>query len=238
MHDLSRRNFLRGAGAAAGALVLAPLGLAADEKRAGFTLPKLPYAYDALEDAIDARTMEIHHLRHHQAYVTNLNNLLKDHSDLLGMKIGELMANIRKVPEKLRQGVINNGGGHLNHTMFWEMMAPADKRGEPKGELLKAIDEGFGSLDKFKAAFNQAAATRFGSGWAWLVVASGKLQVISTPNQNPPILEGQVPLLGCDVWEHAYYLRYQNKRADYVTNWWKVVNWNDVAERYNAARKG
>ncbi len=239
MFDLTRRDFLRTAGAAAGALALAPLGArAAEDKPGGFTLPKLPYAFDALEDAIDAKTMEIHHDRHHKTYVDNLNKALAAHPDYLKMNIGELMRAVDKMPQEIRQAVINNGGGHLNHYLFWQMMAPAGKRGEPKGELLKGIDEAFGSLDKFKAALADAAMKRFGSGWAWLVHDKGKLAVVSTANQDPPILKGQHPLLGVDVWEHAYYLRYQNKRADYVAAWWKVVDWNYVAERHNHAAKG
>ena len=233
----TRRDFLTTAGAV-GALALAPAGLIADDKTAGFTLPKLPYDPNALEDAIDAQTMEIHHGRHHKAYVDNLNKALAKHPAFLKMSVADLMARVAEVPQDVRQAVINNGGGHLNHTQFWQMMAPAGKRGEARGELGQAIDARFGSLDKFREAFTAAAMTRFGSGWAWLVHAKGQLAVVSTPNQNPPIMEGQTPLLGLDVWEHAYYLRYQNKRADYVKSWWKVVNWNDVAERYNAAKKG
>jgi Fe-Mn family superoxide dismutase len=239
MPNLSRRHFLHAAGAAAGVLALSPFdALAADEKPAGFTLPKLPYPYDALEDAIDARTMEIHHLKHHQAYVDNLNKALAKHPEFLKMDIGELMRKVKDVPEDVRQAVINNGGGHLNHSMFWQMMAPKGKGGEPSGELLKAIEADLGGLEKFRQAFSQAAATRFGSGWAWLVYDGGKLKVTSTPNQNPPVMAGQTPLLGLDVWEHAYYLKYQNRRPEYVKAWWGVVNWNDVAERYAAAKKG
>jgi superoxide dismutase, Fe-Mn family len=239
MTPLTRRAFLRAAGAAAAAVVLPAVPAPAADKPAGFTLPKLPYDYDALEPAISKRTMEFHHDKHHAAYVANLNAALKDYPDLLKVSITELMREVKtKVPEKVRQAVINNGGGHLNHTLFWQMMAPKGKGGEAKGELLKAIDAGFESLDRFQAAFTDAAMKRFGSGWAWLAAKGDKLVVMSTPNQDPTYFEGAEPLLGIDVWEHAYYLDYQNKRADYVKNWWGVVNWDFVAERYNAAKKG
>jgi Fe-Mn family superoxide dismutase len=238
MQHPSRRDFLGTAGLVAGGLALSPLGaLRAAEKPKGFTLPPLPYPFDALEDAIDARTMEIHHDKHHAAYVKNLNDALKDHPEFLSMSIEDLMRNVQKVPEPIRPKVINNGGGHLNHSMFWLMMAPRDKRGEPGGELLKAIESDLGGGDKFKQEMTAKAVGRFGSGWAWLTYGGGKLHVIDTLNQNCPYLEGQEPLLGVDVWEHAYYLRYQNRRPEYVQNWWKVVNWNDVAERFNEAKK-
>jgi Fe-Mn family superoxide dismutase len=240
MTHLNRRNFLRVAGVAAGALILPAVPARAEEKeKSGFTLPKLPYDYDALKPAIGEETMKIHHDRHHAAYVNNLNTALKDYPDLLKMPIEELMRDVDKVPEKIRQAVINNGGGHLNHSMFWQMMAPKGKGGEPKGDLLKAIEDYSGSLDKFQAAFTDAAMKRFGSGWAWLALAkNGKLVIISLPNQDPVYRAGAEPLLGIDVWEHAYYLDYQNKRGDYVKNWWTVVNWDNVAERFNHAKKG
>jgi len=239
MPHLNRRHFLRTAGLAASALLLPAVAARAEKDPAGFKLPKLPYDYDALEPAISKRTMEFHHDKHHAAYVTNLNTALKDYPDLLKMPIGELMREVKtKVPEKIRQAVINNGGGHLNHSMFWTMMAPKGKGGEAKGDLLKAIDESFGSLDKFQAAFSDAAMKRFGSGWAWLGLKGGKLVVLSTPNQDPVYFNETEPILGLDVWEHAYYLDYQNKRADYVKNWWDVVNWDYVAGRYNDAKKG
>jgi Fe-Mn family superoxide dismutase len=232
---MTRRELLRTAGAGAAALVLSPLAALA-QKADGYTLPKLPYAFDALEPHIDAKTMEIHHDLHHQAYVANLNKALAEAPRPLP-PIDEVLRDINKVPEKVRQAVINNGGGHANHSMFWEIMAPK-AGGQPKGALAKAIDEAFGSFDKFKAQLTQAAMTRFGSGWGWLVADKGKLEVLSTGNQDSPLMKGQTPILGIDVWEHAYYLKYQNKRADYVNAWWNVVNWDNVAERYNKARKG
>jgi Fe-Mn family superoxide dismutase len=235
MLKLTRREMLWTAGAGAAALVLSPSPARAAD---GFTLPKLPYAYDALEPSIDARTMEIHHDRHHAAYVTNLNAALKDQPDLLKMNIFELMRKISDVPERIRQAVINNGGGHANHSMFWVMMAGSGKGGgEPKGELAKAIDKSFKTFEDFQKQFKAAAMGRFGSGWAWLVIDKGEPVILSTANQDSPLMAGKTPLLGIDVWEHAYYLKYQNKRADYVDAWWKVVNWDDVAERYKTATK-
>jgi Fe-Mn family superoxide dismutase len=229
---LTRRELLRAAGAGAAALALSPLTALA---QGGYTLPKLPYAFDALEPHIDAKTMEIHHDRHHQAYVDNLNKALAGNPDLMKMPIDELMRNIDKVPEKIRQAVINNGGGHANHTLFWEVMGPK-KGGKPTADLAKAIDATFGSFDKFQEQLSQAALTRFGSGWGWLVVDKGKLAVISSANQDSPLMKGQTPILGLDVWEHAYYLKYQNRRADYIKAWWNVVNWDNVAERYKKAK--
>ena len=239
----TRRHLLRAAGAGAAALALAPLAhlARAAGKPEGFTLPKLPYAIDALEPYIDARTMEIHHDKHHQAYITNLNTALKAHPELFKKSVKEILVDIQSVPQDVRQAVINNGGGHANHSMFWQMMRSNKEGGGnvPSGEVAKAIDDGFGSFDKFQAKFGEAAAKRFGSGWAWLVTdGRGKLNVLSTANQDSPFLTGQIPLLGLDVWEHAYYLKYQNRRPDYVKAWWNVVNWNDVAERLNAAQKG
>src|SRR5262245_24159379 len=223
----SRREVLKAAGAGVATLALAPLvGRAADEKKVGYTLPKLPYAFDALEPSIDAKTMEIHHDRHHKAYVDNANNLLKDHPKLLALPVEELLATkINEVPEKIRQGVINNAGGHSNHSIFWEIMSP--KGGEPKGELLKAIEGKFKSVDAFKKELSTKATTLFGSGWAWLVVnKKGELEVVQKKNQDSPYMDGQTPILGVDVWEHAYYLKYQNARPKYVEAWWKVVNWD------------
>ena len=200
-----------------------------------FTLPPLPYAADALEKAIDKMTMEIHHGRHHKAYVDNLNAALQGHDALLAKPIDQLMREISSVPADIRQKVINNGGGHANHTMFWEIMGPSSG-GEPSGDLGKAIGSTFGSFDNFKAKLKEAALGRFGSGWAWLVADGGKLAIVSTANQDTPLMENKTPILGVDVWEHAYYLRYQNKRADYVDAWWKVVNWNGVAKRFAAAK--
>lgn len=200
-----------------------------------FTLPNLPYPPDALESAIDKTTMEIHHGRHHKAYVDNLNAALQGHDALLAKPIEQLMRDINSVPQEIRQKVINNGGGHANHTMFWEIMAP-NAGGNPSGALGQAIDSSFGSFDNLKAKIKEAALGRFGSGWAWVVAEAGKLTITSTANQDTPLMTGQTPILGVDVWEHAYYLRYQNKRADYVDAWWKVVNWNAVTQRFSTAK--
>jgi len=235
MFTMTRRQLLRSAGAGAAALALSPLAVLADEdKKAGFTLPKLPYAFDALEPHIDAQTMEIHHDRHHKAYVDNLNKALMGNEDLLQKPVEFLIRDIKDVPEKIRKAVINNGGGHANHTMFWEIMAK-DAGGQPNGKLAKAIADTFGSFEKFQAKLTDAAMNRFGSGWAWLVVNKEKLEVLSTANQDSPLMKNQTPILGIDVWEHAYYLKYQNKRADYVKAWWNVVNWKNVGERYEKA---
>ena len=198
-------------------------------------LPPLPYPFDALEPHIDARTMEIHHDKHHGTYVTNLNNALANHPDLQSKSAEELIKNLNAVPEAIRTAVRNNGGGHVNHSMFWKQLKPGGGS-QPGGALLQAINTTFGSLDAFKEQFNKAGLGRFGSGWAWLVVDnSGKLSITSTANQDNPISEGLTPLLGCDVWEHAYYLKYQNRRADYLGAFWNVVNWDDVATRFAAA---
>jgi Fe-Mn family superoxide dismutase len=200
-----------------------------------FTLPPLPYPANALEPHIDTRTMEIHHGRHHAAYVNNLNAAIKDHPDLEKMTIEELLRNISKVPEAIRQAVINNGGGHYNHTLFWEIMKPGGPK-EPKGGLADAL-KALGGLDKVKELVNDAGLKRFGSGWAWLVLDGGHLKVISTANQDCPLMNNQFPVLGVDVWEHAYYLKYQNARGDYLKAWWNVVNWDEVAKRYEAGQK-
>jgi Fe-Mn family superoxide dismutase len=199
-----------------------------------YTLPALPYAYDALEPHIDAETMRIHHNKHHQAYVTNANKLLVDQPELARMSPAELLLNLDKAPESLRTGLLDNVGGHLNHSEFWLMMSP-DGGGEPSGDLAVAIEKAFGSFAEFKSRFTEAAMKRFGSGWAWLVVKDGKLAIVSTPNQNPPLINGETAILGLDVWEHAYYLKYQNRRIDYAESWWNVVNWPEVARRYTAA---
>ncbi|CAM3606474.1 superoxide dismutase [Erysipelothrix anatis] len=200
-----------------------------------YKLPELAYAYDALEPQIDARTMEIHHTKHHQTYITNLNGALDKHEALKDKSLEDLIRNINDVPEDIRVAVRNNGGGHLNHSMFWEIMAPATGQ-QPEGALLEAINGTFGSVDAFKEKFDAAAKTRFGSGWAWLVVNADKqLEVISTPNQDNPLMDGLVPVLGLDVWEHAYYLNYQNRRPDYIQSWFDVVNWSKVAELFAAA---
>ena len=198
------------------------------------TLPALPYAEDALEPTIDAKTMNIHHTKHHQAYVTNLNNALVGHADLEAMSIDDLCKNIASVPEAIRGPVRNNGGGHWNHSLFWSIMGPG-KGGAPSGKLAEAIDAAFGSFDAFKEAFKKAAIGRFGSGWAWLVAKDGKLAITSTPNQDNPLMDGSgTALLGLDVWEHAYYLNYQNRRPDYIDAFWNVVNWDAVAARFAA----
>lgn len=197
-----------------------------------FTLPELPYAYDALEPHIDKETMTIHHDKHHAAYVNNLNAALEGKPELEGKSIEELVANLDAVPEAIRGAVRNNGGGHLNHTLFWEIMTPGGAA-EPKGPLAEAINAAFGSFDEFKKKFNDAGVKRFGSGWAWLVkTKDGKLDIVSTANQDNPISEGHQVLFGNDVWEHAYYLKYQNRRPDYLAAWWSVVNWDKIAERF------
>ncbi len=195
-----------------------------------FTLPSLPYAYDALEPHIDAKTMEIHHTKHHQAYVNNLNAAIEKAPELAGKSLDDLMRGINGVPEAVRTAVRNNGGGHWNHSMFWELMGP-DNGGEPSGKLADAIKSAFGDFAKFKEQFAAAAAGRFGSGWAWLVSDGGKLSITSTPNQDNPLMDGKKAILGLDVWEHAYYLKYQNRRPDYVTAWWNTVNWDAVTKR-------
>jgi len=196
-----------------------------------FTLPNLPYAFDALEPHIDAQTMQIHHGKHHQAYVNNLNAAIEKAPELADKSLDDLMRGINSVPESVRTAVRNNGGGHWNHSMFWQIMGPG-KGGEPTGKLADAIKSAFGDFAKFKEQFAAAAAGRFGSGWAWLVNDGSKLSITSTPNQDNPLMEGKNAILGLDVWEHAYYLKYQNKRPDYVTAWWNVVNWDEVAKRF------
>ena len=199
-----------------------------------FTLPALPYAHDALEPHIDKLTMEIHHGKHHNAYVTNLNNALKDHADLQALSIEALLADkCAKVPEAVRQAVINNGGGHANHSLFWTVLGP-NAGGEPMGEVGDAIKSTFGGLAGLKEKMNDAGAKRFGSGWSWLVKKGGKLEVYSTANQDSPIMTGDTPVFGIDVWEHAYYLKYQNKRPDYLAAIWNVVNWTEVNKRFKA----
>ncbi|HEY1764296.1 MAG TPA: superoxide dismutase [Opitutaceae bacterium] len=208
-----------------------------------YELPKLPYAYDALAPHIDAKTMEIHHTKHHQAYINNANKLLEGHTDLAALEVNELIANLAKVPEAIRTGLRNNGGGHSNHSFFWTILGP-NKGGAPKGSLATAINAAFTSFDKFKEEFGKAAAGRFGSGWAWLYVgADGKLAIGSTANQDSPLMgkavagiEGK-PVIGLDVWEHAYYLHYQNRRPEYVAAWWNVVNWDQAEKNFAAAGK-
>ena len=199
-----------------------------------FTLPALPYAPDALEPSIDKATMEIHHGKHHNAYVTNLNKALESAPALAGKSVEELLANnLAIVPESIRTAVRNNGGGHLNHSMFWQIMGPK-AGGQPGGKLAEAINSTFTSFDNFKDKLSAAAMGRFGSGWAWLVAHNGKLDIYSTANQDSPVLEGKYPILGIDVWEHAYYLKYQNRRPDYLAAWWNVVNWKAIEDRFNA----
>ena len=201
-----------------------------------FELPKLPYEFDALEPHIDAQTMQIHHDKHHQGYVDKLNTAITD-SGLSEMNIKELLKNIEIIPEDNRKAVINNGGGHSNHSLFWEIMSKQGG-GEPSGELQEAINQKFQSFDNFKEEFTKAATTRFGSGWAWLIVNKDKeLEIISLPNQDSPIMDGNAPILGLDVWEHAYYLKYQNKRPDYIVAFFNVINWNKVQENFTEAKK-
>jgi Fe-Mn family superoxide dismutase len=196
-------------------------------------LPKLPYDFAALEPHIDAQTMQIHHGKHHQAYINNLNAALEKHPDLQSKSVEELCRGINSVPEAIRTAVRNNGGGHWNHSRFWTWMGPG-AGGKPTGALGDAINSAFGSFDKFKEEFAKAAVGRFGSGWAWLIDEGGKLSIVSTPNQDNPLMEGKRPILGVDVWEHAYYLKYQNRRPDYVAAWWNVVNWNEVSKGLGA----
>ena len=201
-----------------------------------YTLPDLSYAYDALEPDIDARTMEIHHSKHHNAYITNVNTALEGHGDLASKDVVDLIADLDSVPEAIRTAVRNNGGGHANHSLFWTVMGPG-AGGQPGGDLANAIDSDLGGFDSFKEKFSAAGATRFGSGWAWLVAKDGKLDVLSTPNQDSPVMTGEgTPLLGMDVWEHAYYLNYQNRRPDYIAAFFNVINWEEVARRYGVAK--
>jgi Fe-Mn family superoxide dismutase len=207
-----------------------------------YELPPLPYDYNALEPYIDTQTMHLHHDKHHQAYVTNLNTALQgldaQYSTLASLSVDDLMRRINEVPETIRTTVRNNGGGHSNHSLFWQIMGP-NGGGQPSGDLAHAIEQTFGSFEQFKAAFNDVGAKRFGSGWAWLVLdRNGRLQVLSTANQDSPLMEGLSPVLGNDVWEHAYYLKYQNRRPDYLTAWWHVVNWEAVGKRFEQARRG
>ncbi|MFO0851865.1 MAG: superoxide dismutase [Gemmataceae bacterium] len=230
---LTRRDMLRTAAAGGAVLLTVPAAARAQDKKGGFTLPKLPYAYDALEPHIDARTMEIHHSKHHQAYVDNLNKALPGHTN---EQLEEVLKNLKSLPAAQQTAVRNNGGGHWNHTFFWKIMSKDG--GRPTGDLLKAIDASFGSLDGFKKEFKAKALAQFGSGWAWLVPGADKpLAILTAANQDTPVMNGgPAPILGIDVWEHAYYLKYQNKRADYVDAWFNVINWAMAAE--NFAKKG
>jgi len=234
---MRRREFLAGSLALASGLALSRQSLAAEPAANTAELPKLPYAYDALEPYIDARTMEIHHTKHHAAYVNGLNAALAG-TDLVGKCPCELVANLNTVPEAIRTAVRNHGGGHINHKLFWTIMSPKGG-GQPKGELAKAIGDDLGGFDAFATAFSDAAMKRFGSGWAWLcyVPNDKKLAICSTANQDSPLTEGHTPILGVDVWEHAYYLHYQNRRADYVKAFFNVINWDAVAGNYAEAKK-
>ena len=199
-----------------------------------FELPPLPYAYDALEPSIDEQTMHLHHDKHHATYVTNLNNALQGH-DFANLPIEQVITRLNEVPDSARMAVRNNGGGHLNHSMFWQIMAPK-AGGNPSGNVAQAINSAFGSFDQFKEKINAAGVGRFGSGWAWLVKSGGKVEIISTANQDSPLMEGKYPVMGVDVWEHAYYLKYQNRRPEYLGAWWNVVNWPEVEKRFNSAK--
>jgi len=202
-----------------------------------YTLPTLAYPYNALEPHIDARTMEIHHSKHHQAYINNVNNAIKGKADLEGKSVEDLLIHINNVPEDIRTAVRNNGGGHANHSLFWTVIGPK-AGGQPHGKVSEAINQTFGSFDAFKEKFSQAATTRFGSGWAWLsVTKDGKLEISSTSNQDSPLSEGKTPVLTIDVWEHSYYLQYQNRRPDYIAAFWNVINWQEVEKRYKAVKK-
>jgi|SRR3989338_2451058 len=201
-------------------------------------LPKLPYAYDSLQPHIDAKTMEIHYTKHHQAYLDKLNAALEKHSKLFEKKVEELLADdLKAVPEEIKAVVRNHGGGHANHSFFWEIMTPDIKAREFKGDIAQAIKDEFGSYEKFQEKFSETALNRFGSGWTWLVLNNEKLEIVSTANQDSPLMEGKIPILGLDVWEHSYYLKYQNKRTDYIKEWWNVVNWKKVNEIYQGAIK-
>lgn len=197
-----------------------------------YSLPNLPYSYDALEPYIDKMTMEIHHTKHHQTYINNLNSALEKYPEFHNLELEQILKNLNQLPEEIRSSVRNNGGGHYNHSLFWEIMKP-NGGGEPQGELRKAIEENFGSFENFKNLFSETAIKHFGSGWAWLVLTSEKkLKVYSLLNQDNPLMNGDLPIMGLDVWEHAYYLKYQNRRAEYVQNWWNIVNWEKIEENY------
>ncbi|MGX7245850.1 superoxide dismutase [Enterococcus quebecensis] len=200
-----------------------------------YTVPELPYAYDALEPYIDVETMHLHHDKHHNTYVTNLNAAIEKHPELGTKSVEDLIADMNSIPEDIRTAVRNNGGGHANHSFFWEILAP-NAGGLPTGDIKDAIDTAFGSFDKLKEEFKTAATGRFGSGWAWLVLNNGKLEVTSTPNQDSPLMDGKTPVLGLDVWEHAYYLKYKNVRPDYIEAFWNLVNWDEVNKRFAAAK--
>ena len=213
------------------------ISLIAQTQTGEFVLPPLPYAYDALNAYIDSKTMTFHHDKHHAGYVKKLNEAIAKHPELKGKSVEELLRNLNSVPEDIRTAVRNNGGGHANHTMFWEIMTPNGK-GKPTGMIAQAINDTFGNFETFKQEFNEAGKSRFGSGWVWLILTQdGKLEITSTANQDSPFLEGNYPVMGNDVWEHAYYLKYQNRRGDYLNAWWNVVNWEEVNKRYSSHRQ-
>lgn len=235
--SLNRRHFLVLLGASAGAFILDSNATAQTSSPTAIQLPPLPYAYDALEPHIDAKTMQFHHDKHHAAYVNNLNQALNKYPKLKNQSVEALLQNIDQVPADIRTTVRNNGGGHVNHSMFWKIMKP-NGGGEPTGEIATAIKDNFGSFADFKQQFNQAGAGRFGSGWVWLVRSkNGKLEITTTANQDSPIMQGKYPIFGNDVWEHAYYLKYQNRRPDYLEAWWNVVNWDEINQRFADAKK-
>ncbi len=249
---LNRRNFLFLLGASVGAVTVGACGASGEnlstsskdapaaestiaQNAAIIELPPLPYAYNALEPHIDERTMQFHHDKHHAAYVKNLNDALNKHPELKSKSVEELLRDIKSVPEDIRTTIRNNGGGHVNHSMFWNIMKP-NGGGEPTGAIADAIKTTFGSFEAFQKQFNEAGAKQFGSGWVWLVrTSAGKLEVMATPNQDSPFMEGHYPIMGNDVWEHAYYLKYQNRRPDYLSAWWNVVNWDEINQRYAQA---
>ncbi|BAZ82881.1 superoxide dismutase [Sphaerospermopsis kisseleviana CS-549] len=237
--SLNRRHFLVLLGASAGAFLLDSCASAetSTPRTSTIELPPLPYAYDALEPHIDARTMQFHHDKHHAAYVNNLNKALDKYPELKNKTVEQLLQNLDNVPADIRTTVRNNGGGHVNHSMFWKIMKP-NGGGEPTGEIATAINDNFGSFADFKKQFNEAGAGRFGSGWVWLVRnKNGKLEITTTANQDSPLMEGKYPIFGNDVWEHAYYLKYQNRRPEYLDAWWNVVNWDEINQRFADASK-
>ncbi len=234
---VDRRRFIATTTAVAAAASMAsmPAMNAFGQSATGFTLPPLPYAYDALEPVIDVQTMTIHHTKHHQAYITKLNEAVAAESSLAGKSVEDLLRKLEQVPESVRGAIRNHGGGHANHSLFWKILTPSGNAKQPTGKLASAIDAKFGSLEKMQSAFNAAAAGQFGSGWAWLVVSDSGLEVVATPNQDSPLSAGKTPILGLDVWEHAYYLHYQNRRPEYIASFWKIVNWEQVANNLAAA---
>lgn len=230
----NRRGFLKTS--VATGFLAATSRIAFGQQSGGYVLPELPYGYAALAPVIDERTMTIHHTKHHQGYVNKLNAALEGHPDLAAKPVEDLLRNLDALPESIRSAVRNNGGGHANHSLFWKVMKPAGESSKPTGKLAAAIDVNFGSLDKFQETFAKAGATHFGSGWAWLVVDGDKLEVMATANQDSPLSHGKTPILGLDVWEHAYYLNYQNRRTDYVDAFWEIVNWDQVAKNLADAK--